>query len=185
MAKKIQKIWRFTNEAGHCFIFAEIGAKGRSYTSTLGMCDDLEVQTFERLWREGFVKTDKDIETYLRQPLEGLEPPEGGEIAPRPIDIEIELDLARNMFGKLRPEYRTRLRAVLYHPTEETWDEAYSIILNPYVGMGLTLWQAVIAVDPSFPRVGPREDVRGRRVERWRRIPSQALLLAALQYATH
>jgi len=185
MAKKIQKIWRFTNEVGHCFVFAEIGAKGRSYVNTLGQCDDPEVQTFERLWREGFVKTDEDIEIYLRQPLEDLEPPEGGEISPRPIDIEIELDLARNMFGKLDPKNRTRLRAVLYHPTEETWNNAYSIILNPHVGFGLTLWQAVIAVDHSFPKVGPSTDSRGRVVERWRRIPSQALLLAALQYATH
>jgi len=147
------------------------------------MCDDLEVQTFERLWREGFVKTDQDIETYLRQPLEGLEAPEGGEISPRPIDIEIELDLARTMWGELHPKYRTLLRALLYHPTEETWDNAHNIILNPR-GM-LTLWQAVIAIDPSFPKVGPSHDSRGRIVERWRRIPSQALLLAALQYATH
>ena len=183
MAKKIQKIWRFTNEAGHCFVFAEIGAKGRSYTSTLGMCHDLEVQTFERLWREGFVKTDQDIETYLRRPIEGLEAPEGGEISPRPIDIEIELDLAKNMFGKLKPEYKTMLRAVLYHPTEETWEDAYSIIVGSDKWM--TLWQAVIAIDPTFPKEGPSTDSRGRVVKRWRRIPSQALLLAALQYATH
>lgn len=183
MAKKIQKIWRLTNEAGHCFVFAEIGAKGRSYTSTLGMCQDLEVQTFERLWREGFVKTDQDIETYLRQPLEGLEAPEGGEISPRPIDIEIELDLAKNMFGKLKPEYKTMLRAVLYHPTEETWEDAHSIIVGADEWM--TLWQAVIAIDPTFPQVGPSTDSSGRVVKRWRRIPTQALLLAALQYATH
>jgi hypothetical protein len=185
MAKKIRKIWNYTNEAGHCFIFAEVGSGSRSYVSTLGMCDDQEVRTFVHLWHEGFVKTDKDIDTYLRQPLEGLEPTEGGEISPRPIDIEVELDLARNMFGKLAPVYRTRLRAVLYHSTEDTWNDAYSIILNPHVGMGLTLWQAVLAVDPSFPKVGPSTDSRGRVVKRWSRIPSQALLLAALQYATH
>lgn len=93
--------------------------------------------------------------------------------------------VARNMFGRLPPEDLTRLRAVLYHPTEETWDNAYSIILNPHVVLGLGLWQAVIAVDPSFPQVGPGTDSMGRKVGRWRRIPSKALLRAALQYATH
>lgn len=183
MSKKIQKIWDFTNEAGHCFVFAEIGAKGKSYISTLGMCDDPEVRTFVRLWREGFVKTDKDIDTYLRQPIEGLKAPEGEQESPRPIDIERELELARNVFGKLRPEYKRALRAVLYHPTEETWEEAHSIIVGADGWM--TLWQAVIAIDPTFPKVGPRTDSRGRIVERWRRIPSQNLLMAALQYATH
>jgi hypothetical protein len=183
MPKKIRKIWDFTNEAGHCFVFAEIGAKGKSYTSTLGMCDDPEVRTFVRLWREGFVKTDQDIDSYLRKPIEGLPGPEGEQAAPRPIDIERELELARNVFGKLRPEYKRALRAVLYHPTEETWEEAHSIIVGADGWM--TLWQAVIAVDPTFPKVGQRTDVRGRVVERWRRIPSQNLLMAALQYATH
>lgn len=100
--------------------------------------------------------------------------------------IRLGSSVARNMFERLRPEEdRARLRAVLYHPTEETWDNAYWTILNPHVGPGLTLWRAVVAVDPSFPGIGPGRDCSGRKTERWRRIPSKALLRAALQYATH
>lgn len=181
--RKINRIWSGTNPRGECFVFAKIGSGSNSYISTLGYCEDPEVKRFWHLWREGVVKNEVDIETYLRQPIEAGPPPEGEAAEASLVDIERELDLARNMLGPLKPRERTRVRAVLYQPTEETWDDAHGIIVG---GDGwMTLWQAVIAVDPTFPRVGPSTDVRGRVVERWKRVPSQELLLAALRYATH
>jgi hypothetical protein len=81
---------------------------------------------------------------------------------------------ARNLFGPLAGEHRERLEAVLANPTEQTWDDAYSLI----VGGGFkTLWQAWIAVDPSAPRSKPLE-------EPWPKIPDQLTLYRALKEAT-
>jgi hypothetical protein len=164
-------------------VFAKVGSGKTSYIATLGYCEDPEVNRFWNLWREGVVKMEGDIESYLRQPVEAGPPPEGEALEPNPVDIERELDLARNLFGRLGPNQRTRLRAAIYQPTEDTWDAAHTIIVGADGWM--TLWQAVIAVDPTFPKMGPATDIRGRRVSRWPRVPSQELLLAAIRYATH
>lgn len=183
MARRINEILQGTNPRGECFVYARVGSGKSTLMVTLGTCDDPEVRRFWHLWREGIVKNETDIDNYLRQPLENIPAPEGGEQNARPVEIERELDLARNMFGHLKPRERTRLRAVLYQPTEQTWDDAYSIIVGADGWM--TLWQAVLAVDPSFPKVGPSTDVRGRRVSRWKKIPDQETLVTALRYATH
>lgn len=85
------------------------------------------------------------------------------------------LDQATNMFGHLTGEVRERLVAVLANPTQETWGNAYSIILNQ--GTWTTLWQAVLAVDPTFPRTGPALG------EPWPRVPDYDTICRALQYA--
>jgi hypothetical protein len=183
--KKINRIWQYaaSMRPGDCFIYASIGSGKGNYTKTLGQCGDLDVLHFWYLWREGVVTHEADIEEYLAQPIEGLPGPEGEALTAHPVDIERELEMARNMFGKLRPDIKTRLRAVLYQPTEETWEDAKGIIIG--ADRFTTLWQAVIAVDPSFPRTGQVTDARGRVVERWKKIPSQETLIKALRYATH
>lgn len=98
---------------------------------------------------------------------------------PKPVNIDLELEMARNFLeGRLTPDIRRRLQAVVNNPTQETWSNAHSIIINPH-GRVSTLWQAVMAVDPTFPNAGPR------RGELWERIPSQDLLVRAIRYATH
>ncbi|MCI0563915.1 MAG: hypothetical protein MN733_36030 [Nitrososphaera sp.] len=98
---------------------------------------------------------------------------------PKPVNIDLELEMARNLLeGRLISDIRRRLQAVVNKPTQKTWSNAYSIILNPH-GRINTLWQAVMAVDPTFPNIGPR------RGEQWERIPSQDLLLRAIRYVTH
>jgi hypothetical protein len=82
------------------------------------------------------------------------------------------LNQAENMFGRLGPEPRVRLRAVMDGPTQETWDAAYSLIIN--AASFCTLWQAVLRVDPDFPRS------RGEG-ETWARVPSQHTILRALE----
>jgi hypothetical protein len=84
------------------------------------------------------------------------------------------LDPLTNLFGKLQPDIRTRLTAVILTPNQQTWENAYSIILN---GESFTtLWKAVIAVDPSFPR--------SKRMEgEWPAVPSRDTISKAILYA--
>jgi hypothetical protein len=91
-------------------------------------------------------------------------------------------DSLENMFGKLDPSIRKRLQAVIDNPTEKTWDNAYSIIVN-WSSRNHTLWQSVIAIDPTFPLTGPRENQHGKRIEGWARIPDRDLILKALLLA--
>ena len=94
------------------------------------------------------------------------------------LDIHLELDMASNMFGSLSQEVRDRLQAVVDNPTTETWDDAHCILLT----MDMTLWQAVIAVDPTFPKRGRVNDDNSISFDR---IPDSALLWRAMFYATH
>jgi hypothetical protein len=98
--------------------------------------------------------------------------------------VRIDLDMAANMLGKpLGADVRARLAAVVDHPSNDTWEDAHGIILAPHPGFGLTLWQAVIAVDPSFPQRGPSY-TKGHVTGQWDRIPTTDLLIQAINYAT-
>jgi hypothetical protein len=113
------------------------------------------------------------------------------------MNLEQELDLATNMFGNgLNPGVRARLCAAVDTPCEATWDNAHGIILNGGVGMGLTLWQAVIQVDPSFRFIkgpvtrwvdDPRHELGGYSVpvSGWSRTPTAEVIRQAIAYATH
>lgn len=98
------------------------------------------------------------------------------------------VDRARNLFGELRPETRARLMAVITDPGPDTWDAAQSIILNPDLGMGRTLWQAMILVDPTCPKQGRPEGLGDRTTptQRWAGyIPDPMLVLAAISNAVN
>lgn len=102
------------------------------------------------------------------------------------LNIKSMLDEMNNLFGPLAPEIRRRLRIAVEAPTEKSWDDAYSIVLRDGkgFGLGLTLWQAVIAVDPTFPRQGPATDIEGNVVAGWPRVPDQFTIVRALKYAS-
>jgi hypothetical protein len=85
------------------------------------------------------------------------------------------LDETTNLRGHLTGEARDRLVAVLANPTQETWGNANTLIVSEE--RNLTLWQAVIAVDPTFPKVGPRN--RGP----WERVPDYDTIARAIRYA--
>jgi len=89
--------------------------------------------------------------------------------------IETALDLAENTFGKLDQEIKRRLRAVIVNPTSATWDDAHSILITPRS----TLWQAVCAADPDYPKVGPRLG------DPWPVVPSRDTILNAIERLTH
>jgi len=147
----------------------KIGTAEITHLTVISMPDDLKGERL-RAW----IKI---------QPIETPAPPSGGSEVARPVDVELELEMARNVFGKLKAREKARLRAVLYQPNEETWSDAHGIIVG--ADRWTTLWQAVLAVDPTFPKTGPVTTSRGGTVKRWARIPSQQTLIAALRYATH
>lgn len=97
--------------------------------------------------------------------------------------VPIELDFATNLFGKMKSPERSRLMALINNPNQQTWDDAHGIILNRQNWM--TLWQAILAIDPTFPTRGQAKDDRGRVVEKWPRVPTSDLVIRALKYATH
>jgi hypothetical protein len=86
-----------------------------------------------------------------------------------------------NAFGPLDSKIRRRLSEVHTNP-RKFWDRDHGIILR-WHSEHLTLWQAILKIDPTFPRVGPREDNKGHRLEDWARYPTPKLIEQALLYA--
>lgn len=91
--------------------------------------------------------------------------------------IARELDMASNYLGKLGDDIRIRLQRVVENPTQDTWDDTYCILLSGE-GKGVTLWQAVLAVCPSFPDSKPSDAP-------WPCVPSREVIIQAIRYATH
>jgi hypothetical protein len=85
-----------------------------------------------------------------------------------------------NARGPLLPEGKVRVRAVIENPTSETWERAAWLVLHR---TGITLWNAVCCVDPTFPTRAPSNDKRGRR-RPWPRVPDQLTLVRAIRGAT-
>lgn len=86
----------------------------------------------------------------------------------------ISLEFATNMFGHIKPEIKKRLERVVNKPNQKNWEDAYSIIINSK-GRMLTLWQAVLVVDPFYTRSKPYD-------KPWDSIPTQETLKKAIQY---
>ncbi|MBN1881021.1 MAG: hypothetical protein JW885_02505 [Deltaproteobacteria bacterium] len=88
-----------------------------------------------------------------------------------------------NMFGPIGDDIKGRLDSFFKNPDEATWDDVSGIIIG---GDGhTTFWQAVIAVDPSFPK---RASLRDPLPDEppfsiWERIPDEFTARRALEYA--
>ena len=67
------------------------------------------------------------------------------------------LDSATNIHGQLSEDVRARVARYLEAPSAEGWDDINGIVINHAAGLGharpATIWQAVIAVDPSFRNI--------------------------------
>lgn len=87
----------------------------------------------------------------------------------------IALEFASNMFGNLKPEVKARLQAVIDNPCQETWEDAYTIILNAS-GKMTTLWQAVIKIDWDMQQGKPLD-------AKWSHIPTQETIIQAINKA--
>lgn len=68
------------------------------------------------------------------------------------------------------PSPEERLAALLANPNEKTWDDAFSLVIGEQF---LTLWQAVLAIDPYFPRSKPLD-------ESWPQVPDRQTIEQAL-----
>lgn len=100
------------------------------------------------------------------------------------MSITMELDMARSLCGKIKPEVRARLQAFYDNPSTEGWDDVAGIIVTGGCGW-VTVWQAWSAIDPTAPRAGRITNSRGRILRQWRKIPTRQQFAAALRYATH
>lgn len=89
--------------------------------------------------------------------------------------LSFALEFATNMFGRISPDIKKRLEAVIKNPNQKTWEDTHCIILNNH-GRGLTLWQAVCKIDWMFPHRKPLD-------EAWEKIPSRETILDAIRYA--
>lgn len=87
----------------------------------------------------------------------------------------LAFEFATNMFGKIKPEIKERLRAVVENPSQETWDDTFSIILNSRM---TTLWQAVLEVQPTFQS-------RRESGKQWTQIPSRETIIEAIKIAVY
>jgi hypothetical protein len=95
------------------------------------------------------------------------------------------LQRTQDMFGNpMREEYRQAIRQYITQPTTDAWNEIFGIIVWPKPGMGRTIWQAVLEIDPTFPRRGRSETLSGEKVTDWERIPTPFQVLRAIDVAT-
>lgn len=85
----------------------------------------------------------------------------------------ISLEFASNMFGKLKPEIKERLQAVIDNPCQDTWDDAYSIVING-TGRMKTLWNAIRTVRPDFCVSKPLNS-------QWKEIPTSEEIIQAIK----
>ena len=81
----------------------------------------------------------------------------------------------RNMHGPLDPDTKARLAELLNNPTNETWDNAFSMIVG--ADGWTSLWEAWTQVDPNAPRAKPCNG-------HWPRIPDQLTIYRALRHVT-
>jgi len=88
-------------------------------------------------------------------------------------EVTLALEFGTNLFGKLKPEIKKRLQAVIDNPCQETWEDTYSIILTfrPVI----TLWQAVLKVDKNMP-------IRRRSGDaKWDYVPNSKTIIKAIK----
>lgn len=101
----------------------------------------------------------------------------------QPTTIDLELQLATNLFGKLDRTVRARLLRYLDSPSAETWADVQSIILDRH--SWTTVWQAWIATDENAARVGRSTDCHGKVMREWSHWPTTEQFVRAVKYATH
>lgn len=91
------------------------------------------------------------------------------------------LNKCDNMFGSLkdRPDIKKRIYKYLSNPTYDNWDDISSIIID-WKSFS-TVWNAMIAYDPTFPRSGRVTDEKGKVIKEWSRIPTPFEVMKAIQ----
>ena len=85
---------------------------------------------------------------------------------------------AENLWGALSPDIQERLENFFLDPSAVTWDNIYSILIRPFK----TVWQAVVAVDPTFP-CSAAAGYDATPEERWPVVPDPFLVGRAIRAA--
>ncbi len=100
-------------------------------------------------------------------------------LAGTPVTMKF-LQECKDMLGRnLSPESEEDIKDYLRNPTPDNWDGVSGIIV---CSGGKTIWQSVIAVDPTFPRSGRRyEHQTGKVIKEWERIPDPVLVIRAIK----
>jgi hypothetical protein len=81
--------------------------------------------------------------------------------------------------SRINDDYKCHILEYMMNPSEPFWDRIMGTLIKDHV----TLWQAVIRKDPTFPRTGRRYECDTNRViKKWERIPAPKLLLEAINY---
>lgn len=104
--------------------------------------------------------------------------------AMREAGLRVGIDVvaaAANVLGPLRPSLRLRLLAVIDDPCAATWDDAYSIVIAPWRTAGITLWQAVNAIDMTWSAHTPA--LGEPAAQRWPTVPDTLTILTAIYVA--
>jgi hypothetical protein len=97
-------------------------------------------------------------------------------------ELDVLLGKGRNSVGgPLSAVAKARIAALLEQPCDDTWGNAHGIVLFHET----TLWQAIIAIDPTFPKHGRSSDGKGGKIGSWPRIPTRELTMKAIRFATH
>ena len=98
------------------------------------------------------------------------------------VRFTIAVENCHNIFGKLDDSIVERLLEFLKYNDRDSWQDVHSIILNSGK-MATTVWQNVIAVNPSFPRIGPRTNEKGIILRDWSEIPDRETFIKAIENA--
>jgi len=95
-------------------------------------------------------------------------------------DVGRTLSYARNMLGPLDDGVLARFHAFLICPCEVHWDDIHGLQVSraPF----LTVWQSILLIEPTFPRIGPSTDLEGNQLRGWSRVPSAELLADTLYF---
>lgn len=91
------------------------------------------------------------------------------------------LDKCENLSGslKMKPDIKKRIYKYLNEPTFENWEDISSIIIRKKSFS--TIWNAMIAYDPTFPRSGRITNEKGEVIKEWKRIPTPFEVMKAIQ----
>ena len=95
-------------------------------------------------------------------------------------DVKLYLEFLNNMFGDINNDIKKRLLTYLERPNYENWENTHCIII---MDGHRTVWQTILEVDPTFPRVGRSTNELGKVLRDWDRIPDRELFIKALKYA--
>lgn len=90
------------------------------------------------------------------------------------MQLMASLDDCGNLHGQLKPQARARLYAVAENPSQVTWDDAHTIVLDSRSWM--TLWQAVLEFTDYNVTSKSADDV-------WPDVPTSEQIVKAITEA--